>query len=132
MGKNDENFRLREAAEPKEKACQTCGIVKPASEYHPVPSGGRAFNCNECRSVQVEAAREVKAKRITASDETIQFELWSQYDKAKNTSEKIRCLEALVKLRPQGKQSDLEEPAVVAEMMKRLKMKKKNGESTTT
>jgi hypothetical protein len=117
--RRDERNRL----EPTEKVCSNCGELKQSGDYRPVPIGGRAHICNQCVS---ERSKE-KDRRTVASDETIQSELWKQYDKAHSTSEKIRCLEALVKLRPSDRQSSLDEPAVVASLMKSLKAKKNDA-----
>jgi hypothetical protein len=111
----------RNRNEPIEKDCQVCGELKQSSHFKPLPIGGRSNTCNECFA---EKSKE-KDKRLISSEETIQSELWKQYDKAQNTSEKIRCLEALVKLRPTDKQSSLDEASVIASMMKSIKAKKK-------
>jgi len=115
------NREERNRNEPTEKVCSNCGELKPSSQFKPVPSGGRSHLCNECIKHKVSE----RDRRLTTSEETIQSELWKQYDKAHNTSEKIRCLEALVKLRPPDKQSSLDEASVIASLMKSIKAKKK-------
>lgn len=121
MAVTQEQRELRDRNEPTEKTCSACGELKPSSAYRPVPVGGRAHKCNQCI---VDHTREVDS-RLTNSDEVIQTELWRQYDRAENVSERIRCLEALVKLRPADKASSLDEPNVVAGLMKSLKARKK-------
>lgn len=111
----------RNRNEPTEKVCSVCGELQQASKFKPLPIGGRSHICHSCLKLQVKE----KDRRATASEETIQQELWKQYDKAHNTSEKIRCLEALVKLRPVDKQSSLDEASVIASLMKSIKAKKK-------
>lgn len=117
----EDQREARNRNEPTEKTCSFCGELKPSSAYRPVPVGGRAHKCNQCVQEQSRQAD----KRIASSDETIQSELWKQYDRAENVSERIRCLEALVKLRPSDKSSSLDEAGVVASLMKSMKAKKK-------
>jgi len=113
----------RNRNEPVEKDCKVCGELKQSNSFKPLPIGGRSNTCYECSA----AKSKEKDKRLISSEETIQSELWKQYDQAVNTSEKIRCLEALVKLRPADKQSSLDEASVIASMMKSIKAKKKTA-----
>jgi len=115
----------RETAEPAEKACRECGETKPAEAFRRIPVGGRAHVCNQCLS-----ARKTEAERRVEDGDTVIFEeLWKQYDEAESTSEKIRCLEALVKLRPskESGSSVLDAPSVVAGLIKAMKAKKRDA-----
>jgi len=125
LTKREAERQRREAAEPAEKPCRECGESKPAEAFKRIPVGGRAHVCNQCLS-----ARKTEAeRRVEDGDTVILEELWKQYDEAMNTGEKIRCLEALVKLRPSKESgtSALDAPSVVAGLIKAMKAKKRDA-----
>jgi hypothetical protein len=120
-------YRRREAAEPTEKPCRECGETKPAEAYKRVPVGGRGHTCEEC----LKARKTLRQKRLENSEELIIDELWKQYDETESASEKIRCLEALVKLRPtkNGSEGSKLSPEAVASLVRAMKAKRQAGAS---
>lgn len=125
-------FAAREAAEPEEKVCEDCQELKPKAAYRQLPVGGKAAVCIPCAGKRTT----YKDRRKNDLETVIQEELWSQYDSAEKSADKIRCLEALVKIKYGNKGDDanskLSDAAVVANLMKSLKAKKANARNQDT
>jgi hypothetical protein len=72
-------------------------------------------------------------RRLAEPDKVILEELWEQYDQSEKQTDRIRCLEALVKLRGGRDAADanskLGDPAIVAQLVKAMKAKRKESQT---
>lgn len=122
------------ADEPTERECRDCHERKSIDKFKRMPNGTLQGVCAACstrkRNKSVADFRaEIKAELVeddtSSSDKRIQFELWRNYKASKSTAERIRCLEALVKLRPADRKTDLDDSAVIASLTESIKRKKR-------
>jgi hypothetical protein len=117
------------------RECRDCHETKPVAKFKVTPAGRQSMVCMACatkkRNATV-AAFKADLASDESSDKRIQYELWKNYKSSKSTAERIRCLEALVKLRPADQRSALDDAAVVASLMEATKRKKKSDAEKPT
>jgi hypothetical protein len=128
--------------EQTEKTCRDCQETKPVDKFKKLPNGNPMGVCASCQSVKANKTRGLinqgidpkDASEMTADDvfeispKLISKELWKNYLRSKTTQEKIRCLEALVKLIPADQKTPMEDAAVIQSLMASMR-KKRNPEN---
>jgi hypothetical protein len=111
------------------RTCKRCKRLKTISEYRPIPGGRMSPVCSEC---QAEKARENKVLGSGDSGQRawIIGELIKQYRSTDKNTDKIRCLEALAKLQPDDKKTPLDDPGIIASLMKSMEAKKRKAKES--
>ena len=109
-------------------ACRDCQRTEPEVGFA-VLQGKISGICRSCAGTKrnltvAKQRREDNSTDDTTTDARIQAELWRNYRASKSTGERIRVLEALVKLRPADQKSELGDAAVIQSLMESLKKKK--------
>jgi hypothetical protein len=145
------NFQAPNQPNPVEeiethRECRECLEVKPIEKFRKMPMGQRTGTCAACmtrkrnrtvklinsgidpedakRVTRLESGEEIEDSTNITPD-LLRLELWKNYLRAKQVTEKVRCLELLVKMLPDDMKTPMDDKQVVQSLMEAMRKKKR-------